>query len=64
MANKAAVSLDFIVIGGSSAGLSAAYALRRVGHRVLVLEQNKDFFDVSFSSSPPARAFHIFFFGF
>lgn len=27
-------------------GLAAAYALRRVGHRVLVLEQRHDFFDV------------------
>lgn len=49
MANQTAVPLDFIVIGGSSAGLSAAYALRRVGHRVLVLEQGPDFFDVAFS---------------
>lgn len=48
--HKSAVALDFLVIGGSSAGLSAAYALRRVGHRVLVLEQNPDFFDVSRSS--------------
>ena len=46
--HQTAVALDFLVIGGSSAGLSAAYALRRVGHRVLVLEQNDDFFDVSF----------------
>ena len=45
-AQQSAVALDFLVIGGSSAGLSAAYALRRVGHRVLVLEQNADFFDV------------------
>jgi ribulose 1,5-bisphosphate synthetase/thiazole synthase len=52
MAHKTAVALDFIVIGGSSAGLSAAYALRRVGHRVLVLEQSADFLDVSFSSMP------------
>jgi len=46
--HQTAVALDFLVIGGSAAGLSAAYALRRVGHRVLVLEQNADFFDVSF----------------
>lgn len=44
--HQTAVVLDFLVIGGSSAGLSAAYALRRVGHRVLVLEQNADFSDV------------------
>jgi 2-polyprenyl-6-methoxyphenol hydroxylase-like FAD-dependent oxidoreductase len=45
--HQTAFPLDFLVIGGSSAGLSAAYALQRVGHRVLVLEQNADFFDVS-----------------
>lgn len=45
MAHQTAIALDFLIIGGSSAGLSAAYALRRVGHRVLVLEQNSDFFD-------------------
>lgn len=45
--HQTAVPLDFLVVGGSSAGLAAAYALRRVGHRVLVLEQNADFFDVS-----------------
>ena len=45
--HQTSFALDFLVIGGSSAGLSAAYALRRVGHRVLVLEQNPDFFDVS-----------------
>lgn len=55
MAHQTAVALDFLVIGGSSAGLSAAYALRRVGHRVLVLEQNADFFDVGFLFSPSAR---------
>lgn len=47
--HQTSYALDFLVIGGSSAGLSAAYALRRVGHRVLVLEQNSDFFDVSLS---------------
>ena len=47
--HQTSCALDFLVIGGSSAGLSAAYALRRVGHRVLVLEQNADFFDVGFS---------------
>ena len=63
MANQAAVVLDFIVIGGSSAGLSAAYALRRVGHRVTVLEQNPDFLDVRFFplvDFPPADFFFFF----
>lgn len=55
--HQAAVALDFLVVGGSSAGLSAAYALRRVGHRVLVLEQNQDFIDVRSSLSSPSPAF-------
>ncbi|EGN94432.1 hypothetical protein SERLA73DRAFT_114656 [Serpula lacrymans var. lacrymans S7.3] len=33
-------SLRFIIVGGSIAGLSCAYALREVGHQVLVLEQS------------------------
>lgn len=36
-----------MVIGGSLSGLAAAYALTRVGHRVLVLEMRHDFLDVS-----------------
>jgi len=55
MAHQTAIALDFLIIGGSSAGLSAAYALRRVGHRVLVLEQNSDFFDVRFLLSLSCR---------
>ena len=61
--HQTAVALDFLVIGGSSAGLSAAYALRRVGHRALILEKNVDFFDMCFvllrphpSDAPPCRS--------
>jgi salicylate hydroxylase len=32
--------LEFIIIGGSIAGLATAYALRRAGHAVLVLEKS------------------------
>ncbi|KAF8423759.1 hypothetical protein L210DRAFT_3355664, partial [Boletus edulis BED1] len=31
-------AIDFLVVGGGLAGLSCALALRRVGHRVVVLE--------------------------
>ena len=60
--HQTSVALDFLVIGGSSAGLSAAYALRRVGHRVLVLEQNADFFDVSYFFFPSALLWVLTFF--
>ena len=36
----AALSIDFLVIGGGIAGLSSAIALTRVGHRVTVLERD------------------------
>lgn len=32
--------LDFIVVGGGIAGLSTAWSLQKVGHRVTVFEQN------------------------
>jgi hypothetical protein len=37
---QAAFSIDFLVVGGGLAGLACAIALSRVGHRVLVLEQD------------------------
>ncbi|KAF8442090.1 hypothetical protein L210DRAFT_3477716 [Boletus edulis BED1] len=36
---SAELAIDFLVIGGGLAGVSCALALRRVGHRVVVLEQ-------------------------
>lgn len=36
---KAKLIIDFCIVGGGVAGLSTAIALRRVGHRVLVLER-------------------------
>jgi 2-polyprenyl-6-methoxyphenol hydroxylase-like FAD-dependent oxidoreductase len=32
------VSLDFVIVGGSVAGLASAFALRRAGHNCVVLE--------------------------
>ena len=37
---KAAVSLDFLVVGGSIGGLAAAYNLKQAGHNVRVLERS------------------------
>ena len=52
---KAAAALDFLVVGGSIAGLAAAYNLRQAGHRVRVLEKGDGKYDVS--ESPPVVAF-------
>lgn len=38
--------IDFIVIGGGIAGLTASISLSRVGHRVTLLEQKWDFDEV------------------
>ncbi|KAG2147794.1 uncharacterized protein EDB93DRAFT_1146710 [Suillus bovinus] len=42
MSGKAELTINFLVVGGGIAGLSCAIALRRVGHRVVVLEQYSD----------------------
>ncbi|KAF4613286.1 hypothetical protein D9613_010799 [Agrocybe pediades] len=38
--DKAAISLKIVIIGGSVAGLATAYALRRAGHDVRVIEKS------------------------
>ncbi|KAH8110329.1 FAD/NAD-binding domain-containing protein [Phellopilus nigrolimitatus] len=40
--STAGVALQFIVVGGSIAGLSCAYNLRQAGHRVRVLERTSN----------------------
>ncbi|KAL5514192.1 hypothetical protein ACEPAG_2280 [Sanghuangporus baumii] len=37
---KAAVSLDFLIVGGSIGGLACAYNLKQAGHNVRVLERS------------------------
>lgn len=42
MSGKVELTIKFLVVGGGIAGLACAIALRRVGHRVVVLEQSSD----------------------
>jgi heterodisulfide reductase subunit A-like polyferredoxin len=44
---QAKLSIVFFIIGGGISGLACAIALRRVGHRVVVLEQDGDNEEVS-----------------
>ncbi|KAF8224334.1 FAD/NAD(P)-binding domain-containing protein [Tricholoma matsutake] len=44
-AKQAHLNIDFLIVGGGIAGLASAIALRRVGHRVTVLERNKSIND-------------------
>lgn len=37
---KAAVRLDFLIVGGSIGGLACAYNLKQAGHNVRVLERS------------------------
>ncbi|KAJ7511066.1 hypothetical protein B0H11DRAFT_1953873 [Mycena galericulata] len=39
---QAPLSIDFLIIGAGVAGLTCAFALRRVGHRVVVIEREKE----------------------
>lgn len=44
---QATLPIEFLIIGGGIAGLACAIALRRVGHRVVVLEKDKQLTHVS-----------------
>ncbi|KAG6861635.1 hypothetical protein C0995_014074 [Termitomyces sp. Mi166 len=53
---QAALKIDFLIVGGDIAGLACAVALRRVGHRVTVLEQDDaDTLNKRRESSGPCR---------
>ncbi|KAJ7122120.1 hypothetical protein C8R44DRAFT_981397 [Mycena epipterygia] len=41
-ASQTALAIDFVIIGAGITGLACAIALRRVGHRVLVIEQKEN----------------------
>ncbi|KAK0218348.1 hypothetical protein EDD85DRAFT_961622 [Armillaria nabsnona] len=44
---QAALPIDFLIVGGGITGFACAIALRRVGHRVLVLEKDATFPPIS-----------------
>ena len=50
--HTASLSVDFLIIGAGIAGLASAIALRRVGHRVSVLEKHDSITKVRAFSSP------------
>jgi salicylate hydroxylase len=50
--HTASLSVDFIVVGAGIAGLASAIALRRVGHRVSVLEKHDSITKVRFVLVP------------
>lgn len=43
---QASLPIDFLIVGGGIAGLACAIALRRVGHRAVVLERDGGFASV------------------
>ena len=45
----AKTSIQVVVVGAGMGGLGAAIALRKAGHRVIVLEQAPEFSEVSYS---------------
>ncbi|KAJ6489048.1 hypothetical protein C8R45DRAFT_993497 [Mycena sanguinolenta] len=60
---QAKLSIDFLVIGAGVSGLACAIALRRVGHRVIVLEREKEIgeSDVSRGVRMPPNLSKIFY---
>ncbi|KAF5379818.1 hypothetical protein D9615_005791 [Tricholomella constricta] len=52
--NATHLSVDFVIIGGGIAGLACAVALRRVNHRVTVLEED-DVYTLEHGRSGPCR---------
>ncbi len=44
---KAGKSIQVVIVGAGLGGLGAAIALRRAGHKVIVLEQAPEFGEVS-----------------
>jgi len=55
-AEKAALQIRFVIVGGGPAGLACAVALRRVGHHVIVLEKGPDFIGVRTTPVPSKLA--------
>lgn len=54
---QSVVDLHFIIVGGGLGGFSAAYALRKAGYRVTVLEQSNGISNkVRLLSRPQRRA--------
>lgn len=46
---KAGKSIQVVIVGAGMGGLGTAIALRRAGHKVIVLEQAPEFGEVSIS---------------
>ncbi|KAH9939410.1 FAD/NAD-P-binding domain-containing protein [Epithele typhae] len=57
------LSIDFVIAGGSLCGLSAAIALRRVGHNVVVVDRTSPYEPTKFDSGirlPPNSTKHYY----
>jgi salicylate hydroxylase len=39
---QAALTIDFLIMGAGVSGLACAIALQRVGHRVVIIEREKE----------------------